>query len=246
MKSIRTSILLLLTLVLAAIVTVSAQESPQASAVASSDLSPGVPAIIKMHQSGVPSDMIIKAVQSSGGPRTLTPNDLIALKGANVPDEVIRAIAGQPQQNAAPAPNPAAISPSAAAPTKPSPPMDLRSVRRIYVENMPADLDQYIRAEITKKFKGRVLVVLKPEDADAVMVGTGDHKTGVGAAVTGRWLGLHDTASGAVSLVDKGGTVVLWSSEAGDRSLWWGALKRGGPRKVADRLVHNLKDAMGM
>ncbi|HSB16064.1 MAG TPA: hypothetical protein VLE22_16530 [Bryobacteraceae bacterium] len=62
----------------------------------------------------------------------------------------------------------------------------------------------------------------------------------------GRWLGLHDIASGAVSLADKGGTVVLWSSEAGDRSIWWGALKRGGPRKVADRLVHNLKDAMGM
>src|SRR5262249_49172970 len=34
------------------------------------------------------------------------------------------------------------------------------------------------------------------------------------------------------------------SSEAGDRSLWWGSLKRGGERKVADRLVHNLKDAM--
>jgi hypothetical protein len=75
------------------------------------------------------------------------------------------------------------------------------------------------------------------------MVGTGEHQSGTRAAVTGRFLGLHDTATGAVSLVDKERTVVLWSSEAGDRSIWWGSLKRGGPRKVADRLVNNLKKA---
>ncbi|HEX8984129.1 MAG TPA: hypothetical protein VF767_01805 [Bryobacteraceae bacterium] len=109
---------------------------------------------------------------------------------------------------------------------------------------MPNDLDQYIRAEITKQFKGKMLVVLKPEDADAVMAGTGEHKSGVGQAVTGRWLGLHDTATGSVSVLDKEGKIVLWSSEAGDRSIWWGAMKRGGPRKVADRLIHNLKKAM--
>ena len=82
---------------------------------------------------------------------------------------------------------------------------------------------------------------MNPEDADAIMTGAGEHKTGVGAAVTARWLGLHDTATGAVSVVDKSGKIVLWSSEAGDRSIWWGAMKPGGPRKVADRLVNNLK-----
>lgn len=120
----------------------------------------------------------------------------------------------------------------------------LKSIRRIFVDKMPNDLHQYIRAEITKQFKGKILVVLKPEDADAIMVGVGDHKSGVGQAITGRWLGLHDTASGSISLLDKEGKVVLWSSEAGDRSIWWGALKRGGPRKVADRLIHNLKKAI--
>lgn len=120
----------------------------------------------------------------------------------------------------------------------------LSAVKKIYVDEMPNDLHQYIRAEITKQFKGKVVVVLVPEEADAIMTGVGEHQSGVGAAVTGRWLGLHDTASGAVSLVDKQGKVVLWASEAGDRSIWWGSLKRGGPRKVADRLVHNLKKAM--
>ena len=51
-------------------------------------------------------------------------------------------------------------------------------------------------------------------------------------------------ATGSVSLLDKTGTTVLWSSEAGDRSLFWGSMKRGGPRKVADRLISNLKKAM--
>jgi hypothetical protein len=76
------------------------------------------------------------------------------------------------------------------------------------------------------------------------MAGVSDHKSGVGQAITGRWLGLHDTAAGGVSILDKSGKTVLWSSEAGERSIWWGAMRRGGPRKVADRLINNLKKAM--
>lgn len=125
-----------------------------------------------------------------------------------------------------------------------TPPVSIGSVRRIYVDKMDNDLDQYIRAEIQKQFKGAVQVVLKPELADAVMAGVSEHQSGTRAAVTGRWLGLHDTATGSVSLLDRTGEVVLWSGEAGDRSIMWGSMKRGGPRKVADRLVKNLKKAM--
>jgi hypothetical protein len=120
----------------------------------------------------------------------------------------------------------------------------LRAIKRIYVDKMDNDLDQYIRAEIQKKFHGDVTVVLKPEAADAILAGVSEHQNGTRAAVTGRWLGLHDTATGSVSLLDKTGTNVLWSSEAGDRSMFFGTWRRGGPRKVADRLVGNLKKAM--
>ena len=120
----------------------------------------------------------------------------------------------------------------------------LRSIRRIYVDKMDNDLDQYIRAEIQKKFGGDITVVLKPEAADAILAGVSEHQNGTRAAITGRYLGLHDTATGSVSLLDKTGTTVLWSSEAGDRSLLFGSMKRGGPRKVADRLISNLKKAM--
>jgi hypothetical protein len=120
----------------------------------------------------------------------------------------------------------------------------LKAVQKVYISPMPNDLDQYIRAEITKQLNGRIVVVLEAAEADAVMAGVADHKTGVGPAITGRWLGLHDNATGAISLVDKDGKVVMWSSEAGDRIIFWGALKRSGPRKVADRLVNNLKKAI--
>jgi len=120
----------------------------------------------------------------------------------------------------------------------------LRSIRRIYVDKMDNDLDQYIRAEIQKKFGGDLTVVLKPEAADAILAGVSENQNGTRAVITGRYFGLHDTATGSVSLLDKSGTTVLWSSEAGDRSILFGSMKRGGPRKVADRLVSNLKKAM--
>jgi len=110
-------------------------------------------------------------------------------------------------------------------------------MKRIYIEKMPSDLDQFIRAEIEKELRGRLTVVLVKEEADALMMGTG-------AQITGRYLGLHDNATGAVSVTDRTATVVLWSSEAGDRSLLLGPVKRGGPRKVAERLVNNLKKAL--
>jgi len=109
---------------------------------------------------------------------------------------------------------------------------------------MENNLDQYIKAEFAKQFKNKMTVVLRKEDADAILTGTGEYQKGVGAAITGRYLGLHDTATAAITLIDKDETVILWSDEAGDRNLWLGVLSRSGPRKVADRLVNKLKDAI--
>jgi hypothetical protein len=123
-------------------------------------------------------------------------------------------------------------------------PPSLAAVKRIYIEKMENNLDQYLRAEIAKKFKGTVTVVLDQKDADGILAGVSEETKGTGAKVTGRYLGLHDVATGTVSLLDKEGKIILWSDEAGDRSLFWGPLKRGGQRKVADRLIGKLKKAM--
>ncbi len=126
----------------------------------------------------------------------------------------------------------------------PTTPTSLRDVRKVFIEKMNNDLDQYLRAEIVKQFKGRVTVVLDAKDADGILTGVNEETKGTGAKVTGRYLGLHDVATGTLSLLDKEGKILLWSDEAGDRSLLFGALKRGGQRKVADRLIGKLKKAM--
>lgn len=124
-------------------------------------------------------------------------------------------------------------------------PPEMRAIKKVFIEKMDNNLDQYLRAEFTKQFKGAVMVVLDAKDADAILAGVSEELKGTGAKITGRYLGLHDVASGSVSLLDKEGKTILWSSEAGDRNLWLGAMARGGQRKVADRLVGKLKKAMG-
>lgn len=120
----------------------------------------------------------------------------------------------------------------------------LQSIKKVYIEKMPNDLDQYLRAEISKQFKGAVTVVLDKNDADGILAGISEERTGTGAQITGRYLGLHDNATGTVSMLDKEGKNILWTDEAGDRSLMFGVMKRGGQRKVADRLIGKLKKAM--
>ena len=120
----------------------------------------------------------------------------------------------------------------------------LKSVHRVFIEKMPNDLDQYLRAEIAKQFKGSLIVVLKKEDADGIITGVNEEQKGTAAKVTGRYLGLHDTVNGTISLLDKNESEILWSDEAGDRNLFFGIAHRGGERKLADRLIGKLKKAM--
>jgi hypothetical protein len=79
-----------------------------------------------------------------------------------------------------------------------SPPR-LAEIKRIYIDEMPNELHRYMAVEMSKRLKGRVQPVLSEDDADAILTGTGDHKSGVGAAVTGRLFGLHDTATAVFS-----------------------------------------------
>jgi len=140
-----------------------------------------------------------------------------------------------------------ALSPSVqehqASEQEPTPPR-LSEIKKIYVDKMPDDLDKYLVAEIMKKFKGKIQPVGKEEDADAVMSGTGETNKELAGKVTGRFFNLHDTASAAILLLDKSGKTIIWADEAGDRSLIWGVITRGGQRKVASRIIDKLDDAI--
>ncbi len=120
----------------------------------------------------------------------------------------------------------------------------LKSVRKIYIDTMPNHLDQYLRAEFLKQLGKRVTIVLDTANADAILTGISDEDKGTGAKITGRYLGLHDIATASVSLLDRDRKQILWADEAGDRSLFFSIARRGGERKVAERLVSKLKSAL--
>jgi hypothetical protein len=106
----------------------------------------------------------------------------------------------------------------------------LANVRKIYVEKMPDNLDQYLVSEISKKFHGSLTIVLNQSEADAVMKGVN--------------LTAQNTSNGTVQLVDPAGNTVLWSGSANDRSAMFLDLKHGGQQKIAAHLIDQLKKAM--
>ncbi len=101
----------------------------------------------------------------------------------------------------------------------------IRDVKKLFIEKMPNDLDEYIKAEISRQMPGRILVVLRVEDADAIMKGTATER------------------KGSVTITDVRGTADLWVGEAGDKGLYLTKV-HGGEKKVAERLVSGLKKAM--
>jgi hypothetical protein len=119
----------------------------------------------------------------------------------------------------------------------------LAGIHKIFIDPMPDNLDQFIRAEVVKQ-KAKFAIVLQENEADAILTGVSETDKRVGTQITGRYLGLNDTASASLSLVSKDRKTLLWAGEAGDRSLLFGALKRGGQRKVADRIVEQLRKAL--
>jgi hypothetical protein len=201
--------------------------------------------VVKMVKAQLADDLIVSTIKSQLCLFKLGVDDLVALKQAGVSDKVIAAMAEKSNAGTSAAapeqPAPAESNPPAAAPASPQ---TLHSVRKVFIEEMPNDLHQYLRAEISKQCKGRLTVVLDKSEADGILAGVSEEEKGTGAKITGRYLGLHDIATGSVSLLDREGKVILWSDEAGDRSLLFGVMKRGGERKVAERLVSKLKKAM--
>jgi hypothetical protein len=124
---------------------------------------------------------------------------------------------------------------------QPAPHPTLRSVHKIFIDPMAHDLDKYIRQEILKQMKERVVIVVNKDDADGILTGVDEEQ---GNRLTGRYLGLHDVAKGTLSLLDREGKILLWSDDAGDQSLMFTSLKKGGQRKVAQRLVSKFLKAM--
>ncbi|MEK6303537.1 MAG: hypothetical protein AABO41_22765 [Acidobacteriota bacterium] len=109
---------------------------------------------------------------------------------------------------------------------------------KLFIAPMEGNLHPFIAAEILKK-KLPVVVVTEDKDADFILTG---------ASIRGddKWyhtvFGGKDKNEGSVQLISVKEKTLVWAGEAGDRSLMWGGLRRGGQRKVADRIVSKMKD----
>ncbi|MFY9607909.1 MAG: hypothetical protein WAU45_04745 [Blastocatellia bacterium] len=111
---------------------------------------------------------------------------------------------------------------------------------KLFIAPMEGNLHPFIAAEIMKK-KIPVVVVTDEKEADFILAG---------ASIKGddKWyhtvFGGKDKNEGSVQLLSVKDKIMVWAGEAGDRSLWWGNFKRGGQRKVADRIVTKMNDQL--
>jgi hypothetical protein len=111
---------------------------------------------------------------------------------------------------------------------------------KVFIAPMEGNLHPFIAAEIIKK-KLPIVVVTEETAAEFILTG---------ASIKGddKWyhtvFGGKDKNEGSVQLIRVADKIMVWAGEAGDRSLWWGGFKRGGQRKVADRIVGKMKDQL--
>jgi hypothetical protein len=104
------------------------------------------------------------------------------------------------------------------------------NVKKIYIEKMDNNLDQYLASSISSKFKGTVTVVLNKGDADAILRGVN--------------IGAQTSVQATVQLVDPTATQIIWSGTAGDRSMVTLGITHGGLQKIADHLIDQMHKAM--
>jgi hypothetical protein len=52
-----------------------------------------------------------------------------------------------------------------------------------------------------------------------------------------------DKIEGTLEVIDLGTQTIVWAGEAGNRSLMWSPLRRNGNRKLAARIVKQIKHA---
>jgi hypothetical protein len=109
--------------------------------------------------------------------------------------------------------------------------------RHLYISPMEGKLDGFIAAEIIKEHLP-VHIVLDDKDADLILVGQSlkEDDPWYNAVWGGK-----DKNEGNLRLIDVRSKSMVWAGEAGDRSLIYGQFKRGGERKVAERLVRQMK-----
>lgn len=160
-------------------------------------------------KSGMDTSELLEMIKRHGVEFELTPAKESELKTDGANAEVLAAINHAHRRT-----------PETARPTI----LSIRDVRKMYIEKMSRDLDQYLKSEIARQMPNTLVVVLDRGDADAVMSGSATE------------------TNGTVTITDLHGRLQLWTDAAGDRNPV--LIMHEGPKKIAQRIVSRLKDSM--
>jgi hypothetical protein len=162
------------------------------------------------------------------------------LKGVNAPVIASAAAVVPPLKATEAVPAPRAAAPIAAIEDGIAGSVPLLGQRQphLYISPMQGNLDGFIAAEIIKQHVP-IVVVIDERDAQFVL-------TGLSLQEDDKWYHIafgtfKDRNEGNVRLLNVQTKTMVWAGEAGDRSLIYGAFKRGGQRKIAQRITEHLK-----
>jgi TolB-like protein len=105
---------------------------------------------------------------------------------------------------------------------------------------MEMNLDTFIIAEIQRQ-RVPLRVVLNEADANYIITGV-VQKTSRSTAgiVLGSVVGRQDKFEANAHLISVKSKELIWSGDAGDRSVLFSVLRRGGQRKIAKKIVKQL------
>ena len=206
--------------------------------------------VLAMVRAKIPPEVIVAKIKSSSCHFETFPSVLAELKDKGVPDSVLLAMVEFPTGS-----TPVSVQEGKPAPvSRTKPPDNIGGVilhdssetpynARFYVAPMEEGFDGLVSALMIEK-KLPVIIVVDENLADFIVVGAtnkGPHKwydTVFGGGYE------RDRTQGSIRVIRVKDKTVIWASQAGDRSIWWGSLKKGGRRKVAERLVNKMKDRL--
>lgn len=209
--------------------------------------------ILTMVRAKLPSALIIEKINTSKCSFDTFPSVLAELKYRGVPDDVLMAMVRAPHGVRSIADRDSATSESPPETTKINSDKPVNNIggvvvrdrsesvynARFYVAPMEEGFDGLIAALMVEK-KLPISVVADESLADFIVVGgtnKGVHKW-YDTVFTGYE---RDRAQGNIRIIRVRDKTIIWAAQKGDRSLWWGPLKKGGKRKVAERLVNEMK-----
>jgi hypothetical protein len=182
--------------------------------------------VIKLTKAGLGDGVIIGMIGTQPGSYSRGSADIIKMKEAGVSDKVIATILNT---KAEPSGNPLPRQ------------LHIEDNSKLYIESMASNLNEFIAAEIVKQ-KLPVQLVLEEKDADYILTGF-SQRTEVKwyDVVSGSIVGGKDRLEASAKLVRVKDKTFIWAGESGDRSLIFGGLKRGGQRKLAERIVGKMR-----